>query len=354
MILGIGTDNTLLMRKNLQAPWQKLASRPPALAAATVLRNGVILGVGKDTTLWKQELSGTYKQIPNSQTVKGAAVMRDGTLLGVGMDNQLWMRAMLTSPWSQVPGSGLVLSVAVLPNGTIVGVGTDHQLWTRAALNGRWSLVPGSGAVKSIAALPDGTLVGVGMDNALLSRAALTSPWAQVPHGAPIVSVAAWPVPCDTEATVTPRPPVSPPAPVTPPAPSPQPPKLPKLVVKQYFNYTDVYEVPIAPNSQHVFREHRPWEPFTAMSFYIENHGEGDLQLLGATVNDTSCFVLTEMTGTPTGQRPTFPKVIRPRGRAVLFLVYSPRAPGPRTTQVQLRTGTPTQPATFQFTIQVP
>ncbi|WNG49868.1 hypothetical protein F0U60_41440 [Archangium minus] len=115
MILGIGPDNTLLMRRTVQAPWEKLGSWPPALAAMTVLRNGVILGIGKDTTRWKQELSGTYKQIPLSQAVKGAATLKDGTLVAVGLENALWTRATLSSAWVQVPHSAPVVSVAAYP-----------------------------------------------------------------------------------------------------------------------------------------------------------------------------------------------------------------------------------------------
>ncbi|AKI99598.1 hypothetical protein ATI61_109210 [Archangium gephyra] len=459
MILGIGTDNSLLMRKTPQAPWEKLGSRQPALAAVTVLRNGVILGVGMDTLLWKQDLSGTYKQIPNSQAVKGAAMLPDGTLLGVGMDNQLWARVTLTTTWCLVPGSGPIISIAVMPDGRILGVGTDNQLRTRATLTSPWTVVPGSGAVKSVAVTPEGTLVGVGLDNVLHTRATLTSPWTVVPGSGPVLSVAAYPVACDTNSTATlPPPPVarpvlelfdgaskvapgaplelgtlaecttgaprtfvikntgtaplkllrielsnptdfllgplaSPPVDLAPGASmsfelrfSPKSagrksatvnlvstdattplfpftvagtatakPKAGKLVVKQYYSYTSIYEVPIAPNSHHVFREPRPGDAFQSLSFYIENQGEGDLQLLNATLSNTAAFVLTEMTGTPTGPRPRFPKVLRPGGREILYLVYTRRGPGPQTTTLQLQSGSPgQQPELFQFTVQIP
>ncbi|MDI1446417.1 tectonin domain-containing protein [Polyangium sp. 6x1] len=200
MILGLGTDNTLLLKKTVQAPWEKLGSRPPPLVAMIVLGNGVILGVGKDTTLWKQDLSGTYKQIPNSQGLKGGAV-RGRLLLGLGVDNMLYERSSfsLSTSWGKIANTGDVISLAVMPDKKLLGVGTDNLLYTRSspAAAAPWVQVPGSGAVKSVAVTPDGTLVGVGMDNVLYTRATLTSPWVQVPGSGPVVSVAAYPFACD-------------------------------------------------------------------------------------------------------------------------------------------------------------
>jgi predicted flap endonuclease-1-like 5' DNA nuclease len=179
-ILGVGTDSTLYTRSDAAilgqaildqkalSPWTPAPPKSELYCSATGLAGGEILGVGQDNGLWvRATLDTPTRRIPNSGQIKSVTQLRDGTIVGVGMDNTLYTRTAAESPWVGVPSSGNVIGVTELQNGTLVGIGTDKCLYSRAGLKGTWVAVPNSGNVISIAQLPDGTLLGVGTEYSL-------------------------------------------------------------------------------------------------------------------------------------------------------------------------------------------
>jgi hypothetical protein len=56
--------------------------------------NGTILGVGTNNLLYtRANLNSNWVQVPNSCSVIGVTVMPNGTILGIGTDNMLWTKS---------------------------------------------------------------------------------------------------------------------------------------------------------------------------------------------------------------------------------------------------------------------
>jgi hypothetical protein len=97
--------------------------------------DGTLLGVGGDNKLYrKQSLEGLWMLVPDNPigigtgpsndsafpvpTLMTVAVMRDGTVLGIGTDYTIYRRAGLGGPWTADPSSKKFESVVEMPLGT--------------------------------------------------------------------------------------------------------------------------------------------------------------------------------------------------------------------------------------------
>ena len=61
--------------------------------AVTIMQDGTLLGVGADNSLFtKKELEADWIQVPNSGSVNDVAILPDGRILGVGVDYWLYTR----------------------------------------------------------------------------------------------------------------------------------------------------------------------------------------------------------------------------------------------------------------------
>ncbi|NVB38264.1 choice-of-anchor D domain-containing protein [Pseudenhygromyxa sp. WMMC2535] len=135
----------------------------------------------------------------------------------------------------------------------------------------------------------------------------------------------------------------------------PVPAKKPQeLAVKQYYSYTRIFDVPMA-NGQHVdFDMNQTGQVgygCVTLCYYVENHGESNLTIHSASVSNSANFLITGDVGTPSGRRPSLPRVLPPRGRLILFLVYRMQPGSPQTT-LTLRTDDPNN-STFSIDINV-
>ena len=74
--------------------------------------NNILVGIGTNNQLYiRKTLTSNWEHIPNSGSVVGITVMADGSIVGIGTNNQLYIRKTLTSNWEHIPNSGSVLDV---------------------------------------------------------------------------------------------------------------------------------------------------------------------------------------------------------------------------------------------------
>ncbi|PRP92956.1 hypothetical protein ENSA5_46240 [Enhygromyxa salina] len=128
----------------------------------------------------------------------------------------------------------------------------------------------------------------------------------------------------------------------------PPPPKRPQqLVVKQYYSHSRIFDV-VMSNGQRVdFDQNQTGQVsygYVTLCYYVENGGESNLTVHSATVSNPQGFMLTGDVGTPSGRAPSLPRVIRPGGRLILFLVHRLNT-GSNQTTLTLRTDDPNQPS---------
>jgi len=149
------------------------------------------LGIGTDNLLYiKSDMNTEWIQIPNSGSVKSAIQINDGTFVGIGTDNKLYTRANINDVWFQVPNSGDVINIIQLQDNTYIGIGSDNKLYTRPTLIGSWTgPVDTSMSVRSIAQLADKTFVGVGIDNLLYTKVSLSAAWILVPNSGNVKNI---------------------------------------------------------------------------------------------------------------------------------------------------------------------
>ncbi len=135
----------------------------------------------------------------------------------------------------------------------------------------------------------------------------------------------------------------------------PPPPKKPQeLVVKQYYSYTRIFDVPMSNGQQVNFDMNQTRQVgygYITLCYYVENHGESNLTVQGASVSNTANFLITGDLGTPAGRPPMLPRVLPPGGRLIPFLVYRMQ-PGNPQTMLTLRTDDPRN-ANFNININV-
>jgi hypothetical protein len=116
--------------------------------------NGTILGVGTDNMLYtRANLNSAWSQVTNSGSMLGVTVLSDGTIVGVGTDNALYTRANLNAAWSSpLDSSGAVTAVTDTPDGTLIGVDVQGYLKTYSGSAG-WYQIPDSGTMIGVAAI---------------------------------------------------------------------------------------------------------------------------------------------------------------------------------------------------------
>jgi hypothetical protein len=150
----------------------------------------VIIGVGTDNRLWVRRNVAGWREVPDSGSVLGTAVLPSGTIIAAGTDTNLYTRATLGARWTSVPNASGVIDVAVLPDGTIVGIGSDdNQLRSRKNLDAPWRPEPPSQPVHAVTTLRDGALLGVGLDDLLYTRPDLAESWQPIAHSGGVESV---------------------------------------------------------------------------------------------------------------------------------------------------------------------
>jgi hypothetical protein len=105
-IVGIGTDNTLYSKPNLNGAWTHTASGGEWCGYVTIAPDGSLFVIGSDNNVDKknsyQTLSSENWQGMGSCCVKAITIAPDGTFIGVGMDDQLYTKASykdLSTPW---------------------------------------------------------------------------------------------------------------------------------------------------------------------------------------------------------------------------------------------------------------
>jgi len=95
-IVGIGTDNTLYSKPNLNGAWTHTASAGERCASITIAPDGSVLVVGVDGAIYKKNsyktLSSESWQSLGSCCVKAITIAPDGTCIGVGGDDQLYTK----------------------------------------------------------------------------------------------------------------------------------------------------------------------------------------------------------------------------------------------------------------------
>jgi uncharacterized protein YuzE len=190
-ILGIGDDQQLYTRININEPWTKSPDVSGRVIAVTIMQDGTILGVGTDYKLYTRTNldSPWWVKAPDNGLVIGVTIMHDGTILGVGTDYKLYTRLDLNSSWIKAPDNGLVIGVTIMQDGTILGVGKDYKLYTRLGLNSSWVKAPDNGLVIGVTIMQDGTILGVGTDYKLYTRLDLNSSWVKAPDNGLVIGV---------------------------------------------------------------------------------------------------------------------------------------------------------------------
>ncbi|KAJ3076667.1 hypothetical protein HDU99_001317 [Rhizoclosmatium hyalinum] len=112
------------------------------------------LGVGMDNQLYtRSDLDGPWVYVPNSGTVVDVTITSYGSIIGTAPDGNLYTKQTLNAPWVIVPNSCCVSRTAQFNYEEVqitYGVGGD-QIYTKSNLNANWVLVPNSKSVANIA-----------------------------------------------------------------------------------------------------------------------------------------------------------------------------------------------------------
>ena len=128
----------------------------------------IMLAVGIDNNLYTSLVTDvSFKQIPNSGSVKSVCFKDMGTIIGVGTDNKLYTKTSFTNSWTIIPNSGDVISVSMLSNGYILGIGSNKKLYTRTNLTDSWVLKNNTVDFISACDLGSGKMLAVKADNDL-------------------------------------------------------------------------------------------------------------------------------------------------------------------------------------------
>jgi hypothetical protein len=117
-------------------------------------------------------LNNVQKPDPSTCCVISVTQTRDGTIIGVGTDNSLYKKKSLASKWTKItcPQSCCVTSISTLNDGSIVGVGTNGLIYTRKSLDSVWTLVDSSMQMSSVTQLKDGTILGTSQSGSFFRK----------------------------------------------------------------------------------------------------------------------------------------------------------------------------------------
>ena len=171
-ILGIGMNNKLYTRADLNAKWVMAPNVGGKVkGVVSIMKDGTILGLAMDgSLLTRVNLDAKWVKAANCGKVKAITIMQGGIILGVGMNNKLYTRATLYVNWAQAPDAGGQVTgvTPIMQDGTILGIALDGSLVTRSGLNAKWVKTPDMGGqMKAVAIMQDGTILGVDMEGNL-------------------------------------------------------------------------------------------------------------------------------------------------------------------------------------------
>ena len=116
--------------------WQPVRNENCCVVSVAMGQDGTLVGVGTDNKLWsKPNLEGSWRQTADrGEWCSSVAIAPDGSIFVVGGGNQIWKKnnyKNLTSQQWQGQGSCCVKAITIAPDGTFIGVGMDNQFWTK-------------------------------------------------------------------------------------------------------------------------------------------------------------------------------------------------------------------------------
>jgi hypothetical protein len=137
-LLGIGSDGTLYSKPTLTATeWQPLSAVNGrcCVIAVEMAQDGSILGVGFDNKIWtKTDINADWQQNPDQgEWLTDICIAPNGSLFCIGGGNTIWKKDSyknLNVGWTyQGDNNCCVKSITIAPDGTFLGVGTDSQMY---------------------------------------------------------------------------------------------------------------------------------------------------------------------------------------------------------------------------------
>ena len=183
ILLGVGKDAQLYKKDSFEKRWELVKNQKP-LRSVHVMRNGWIIGVGTDNKLWgKKNIDGPWTPLHTQQSVGDVIDVSDaqqqGSLIGIGTDSKLYWKRSVLAPWTLVEDKKVDIVAVHLLNGsnTFVGVGTDNNILSSNELKKGWSRIDNSCCVLDVTQLGSGVFIGVNMQNEMIYRDSLTSAW---------------------------------------------------------------------------------------------------------------------------------------------------------------------------------
>lgn len=124
--IGITTNGALYHRTSLTSGSWGGGWTPQHIAMVTG-NDGILIGVTDGGLQTSTRYDGPWFTVPNSGGMISATQLRDGTVLGIGKDNRLYSWDSLGGGWTMFSNSYPVIS-ATEHNGRLVVVTTDNQL----------------------------------------------------------------------------------------------------------------------------------------------------------------------------------------------------------------------------------
>jgi len=148
-LIGVNKGNTIYTKSSWDSPnWQGPVQYPCCVISTAMGQDGTLLGVGTDNKLWtKPNINADWTQVASpSEWVSAVAIAPDGSVFVVGYNNELWKKNsykdLLSQEWQWLgDATCCVRDITIAPDGTFIGVGTDYQLWTKPNykdLSGQW------------------------------------------------------------------------------------------------------------------------------------------------------------------------------------------------------------------------
>jgi len=207
-IVLVGTNNQLYIQdiiNNVWYPSTALVQNSGYVMDIFITSTGLILGIGLDNNLWtRNNLNTVWNKSSLTGSWISVSLANDGnTLLLVGTNNFLWTAQLnsLTTPATQINKSQPLLKVIQLQNGQYYGVGTDNQFYLGSgSLNNIvWSVLPTNpGYGKSVAQAPDGSILLVGTDNNIWRSPTVGGVWTQTDVTCCFIGLAVMQIPPQT------------------------------------------------------------------------------------------------------------------------------------------------------------
>lgn len=143
---GIGTNNTVWIKPNLNTGWTQITSIPANFINITMMTDGkTLLLTGTDYKLytWDSTSTNTTPQMVKDGMCCPAKViqLQNGSLLAFGNTQTiLYGATSLGSTWTQLSSQPIgMVSIAQLPNGSFIALGQDQKVYTKTVDTGSWN-----------------------------------------------------------------------------------------------------------------------------------------------------------------------------------------------------------------------